>query len=496
MVSIRAPLLQKRTTRFLSVARDLGLLESRQARQIAEEQHGLRSAQVLRCGDIATGHMFLSPEAEARVVKEQRALQARGRDVTDVLSGWTEKNIPNSRSIIRWTRFVFAVLVVGSAFFVAVTGRLNIAVTAQLMSISSGVWLLIEALLPGVLRMAPPRRGIGRRTGVGRALRWIAIPVALFLYFLAVDSMGHLSNAWSLAPPGPLWVATGLVLLVVLVGVSVVWRHQQIVAAMRRSALFRQLSKRVMDLGEELRRNADAELDQMIQRVLEDSLGVLASSSYLRMVRKVSSVFLSDSFPALSAWYLVPHEREDGAKCLRIAKHFARNAPAEVEEAFEAIAASHFPVQLDIEKYRAVVRTFNQEGRDVREGLLQDLNRKEYLSLSGLVLYRGQAFESGDSDRCAAFDNGYLDAVSIAANDARTRRWLSFKSFAAYPVFADTQDGHRPDGVLVVFSNSRNAFTRADRDILVTTARYLGNLISTRRLVERLQSSNHGNQGT
>ncbi len=468
-VVLRRRRVRPQVGKFLSLAYSRGYLTRYQAARIFAE-HSIRDR-------------VESPITTSEIALELRLMNRAGVDNINKLKEEgirapeiVRRRFPTKRSLqaINASRVSFALFSLAVLGFCASFTGMEFSDLGGVASIIALVWAALEIMLPYVVHV--------QRTITGK-IRWVAIPVALAVFFYGFSAISYLLEGSPGAQNIEVAVRQQKIALVVFLGLVVLltlsafWRHYRIRVSGVRSALQRGLFKALDDAMLDLEKGNQVDVAGAASEILRQSAAILSLNPWANLVRKLG--FWAPSSGALSLWYLEPDE--DIGR-FRIGVFEAFNAPVKVIEAFGKIKDEHRPVMLDHERYCDAVRAIRARAgsASVKEELTKDLFRSTYLSVAGWVSYYGTALETGHAMSCAALDDGYRElALKHLPKKRKTANWLEFRSLAAYPVF--DKNTAEPPSVLIAFSDLRNGFSEEDKNWLVSVSRILGMLLRKAR---------------
>lgn len=175
----------------------------------------------------------------------------------------------------------------------------------------------------------------------------------------------------------------------------------------------------------------------------------------------------------VSLWYLEPNDSDPKKFTnFNIVAISAPGAPGEATRCFEELKQYHHPIRYNEDEHRKKIAQYTQkDGSLNKRGFREDPAHDTFVSLAGFVFARQQSEVTGNAEGCLALNTHHWGALSKEPTDPKVRRWLDFRSLAA---FAVQGKGDRPIGVLLAFKNVANGFTPPDHDVLLTTSRLVG----------------------
>jgi hypothetical protein len=464
--------------KFLAVACFERKLTVAQAWQIAEEAERYVSLSVgsPRFGEIAVDLGLLTPETVEWILGQLRQYILENKSLNDPLSQHPPRKLVRAFSVRRGAFAGSAILLLMSLSWYL--SDHNWGTVALVASVLSALWIALTNIIPDIFDGSIPTH---------RFFPWIIMVIGPlswgYCIYVAHDWL-ELSRG-SGAPAVSHWHR--LLGATVLLGAAYLifyiiskWRHFEIWFLECRIDLMRGLVSRTFTGISRLRVAEEQPERQVVlsyvHQVLQEAARIMIMNPWSRLLKKF--VLGRGPVGVVSIWYLEPDTSVDGSfSRFNVLLTVAPNAPTEVTETFEKIRRSHHPTRLDTNRFHQAFTHSMKDGEFDEQAFIKLPDRRDFVSVVGFDFENKQGIYSGNALRHPYFDHTYTGSLNMENLSYTVRRWLDFKSFAAYPVLTpDSND--KPIGVLIAFKNLRNGFTPEDKTALVTTSRLLGLLLS------------------
>ena len=475
--------------KFLAVAYEEGMISRLNALRIKRTRQtycdsGVEAPPV---GDIAIDLQILTKAQADTVFKRQQEYKQGAKQCRDPWRG--DRLYERLRTLKTPSRVVAGVAIVAAIGGASYFGSRSAESAAIAASISAALVLAINLIWPNALQ----RPIILDRVALGLLI--VAIPVCLVYAFVManfLETAARVAVQYAAAPegadsmPDPLeigslwrrffWSESAVTAGILFLAAIAFWLHRGVRLQNARICRLTEVTTEAHRWLATLRNEPTREVAlEAASRLLKNTAGLLRLNRWTRFLARV--FFWNKSVEAVSLWYLEPDI--DPNQGLNIVLFSFPTAPHEVQEACKIMQREYHPVHFDREGYAKVLRRcMKRRGLD-RKQFLRDAERCDFISLAGYVYAKKEAFPSGDTERCLAFDPHYVDPLEEAGKLTRVlAKWLNFTSFCALPVF---RLGDRNDdviGVLQAYRNVRNGVTPEDVDALLTLSCHLGVILS------------------
>jgi len=445
------------------VALHEGKVSKKQVREIGAQLARRREAGLYplpKTGELAVRRGIMRRDEVDQILAAQDRLRGEGRVVPDlverILSKGERTEVPLAG--------LLSGFVLGSGV-VAWLADLDLAGIGTVLGIASALAAEIKAFFPAGLKgKVAPRALI---TGLPVA----AIPLCFAYLMIVADKFVGLSGDSVLAASlfariG--WTVGLLALGVLLLIVVARWRHREVWYLRARKDLTPLLVSRAREglAVDAAAPNAEIIVTDRIHEILSTTARDIGLQPFHRLLSWMARR-LGRSVGGVTIWYMEPD-----ASGFRVRTFAAPRAPRGARDALEEIQ-SHRPVFLDEAWFKRALERCTEGGRLDRRKFLANVDRSEHVSLTGYVFAKRRSV-NGNTDECLVFDHAYAKDISPTQLDAETRRWLDFRSVAAYPVFsAHEQDGD-PVGVITAFMCVKNGFTADDLTSLIVASELIG----------------------
>lgn len=499
------------TTRFLSVAYDLGLITRRQAMWIHTEHLRQHAAGVEQPCNLVASELGIIDRPTCEAVYELQAeLRDAGKSVEDVVVGRNAREMPLFHLFRKQVGRTAAHILLAAA-----TGLLWLGSVLLLDApgvISGIVFFVLWNAAEAILTADEPIR-VRRH----RALQWptiirwsIALCWATAVAYALTFSVLLLGALESPAAIGADVHSLGLRafggwLLVafysLVLGATSTWRRWRLRCIERREVLLRQFASEIAELGIQLeqghtiqRRDLDAlcitlaraiscnHWNRIIARaivILHISLGWLPILG--RRLRETPSHV--SMLEATTAAVMIPLREQDSTtrvqgrmKVLAIgARSTMVSEPDDVRRALDDIRDDHHPAVTDKNWFRSSLE--KQEGgrRDASE-FRRLKGRKHRVSLIGSAFAYSRTVVANDLTRCRTFDESYKESIRPQHATKLTNAWLDHQSAIACTIPPNA----RPEellGGLIVLRNVPFTILPQEVAIVANAARALAPLV-------------------
>lgn len=221
----------------------------------------------------------------------------------------------------------------------------------------------------------------------------------------------------------------------------------------------------VMEVHEVLREQGLSEVQKVESslRLVLEGLVKVAELSIWHAAINLLSMPAGGIFTAAIYWEARPSQRDFRMRRVFWNQH---RTPDGLRAVMEWMAQNHFPVFLNYEKWKDIIR---QTKRPVRRGwrkrYFANQTRRQCISVCGWTYDMiKESLLSDDSGRCLAWDQSFMEAEVLANYHKRVKQYMQAKSFIALPIPESLRD---PGGVLLVVKNRYHGFDAEQREAMV-----------------------------
>ena len=381
-----------------------------------------------------------------------------------------------------------AVLSCALLVWITIEWKGDLTIIGSAASIVALAWVVVPIIAS---------RWFPRSIPLYRPLRWtalIAVPLALgyclyIAYELAVlanraaeegpiavstvvsqDTLAQIESLWFRCWTGGAVAGMGLATYLAVSS----FRHREIWYLECRIFFTQALVARGRTIIEELKRSPAAKAAPLsgVQELLDLTAKTITLNPWVHELSQLGKL-VGKTAGGVSLWYLEPNDTDPNKFThFSIVAISAPGASKEGVNCFEQLKNGHHPVRYNEDVYRKKIAHYTRsDGTLDKRGFREDPDHDNFISLAGFVYARQQSEMTGKAEECLALNTHHWKALSPVPTDRKVRRWLDFRSVAA---FAVQGKGDRPLGALLAFKNVPNGFTPPDHDVLLTTSRLLG----------------------